>query len=839
MDKSRAFLLAAALLVACSEDPEPAPPPPTVDLAAPVPDGQARAGRVGRTEELIGGPQAKGKIGDYKLMNSRVRFIIEDARPSSGYGPYGGGILDADRVRPQGEPGQSHFGELIQAFDLRAVRPTRVEVVNDGLDGKAAQVRVHAVDDEFPLLEAALSDGTTGVARPLGAKITIDYILEPDAEFLKVITAVRNDGEEELRISDSQLGAMFGDGVRQFIEGGGFGDIQGEVGAMFGAASEKSPVSYGFVSPRMQPLLSFLGITLLSMGEMVLPPGREGRVPLYVLVGDGDVASLLAVREKLEGKSLPRLRVTATAGGKPVPGARVHVTGEGGYRALGRSDAEGVATFPLPPGDYQVEAIADGRDSTGPLSVSHTALGSIVQAGMQEAGTFIARTTESGTAIPFKLILFRESGSPKSYPSSYGETRMPAGAHWIEFAGVDGAKLSLAAGKYRAVAQRGFEYDLSETVIDVVPGKTVQHEFKLTRVVDTVGWVSADFHIHAAPSPDSDDVVPYKVLSFGAEGLEVAVSTDHEFIADYEPVVRGLGLERFVKTIIGSEVTTVSYGHFNAFPLKILDAPNNGAVSWYRKSARQIFDEIRRNPGEPMLQMNHPRGGIASGYFSMIGFDRETFTAQNQEDFHTDFDAMEVLNGKRFASSEQEVQLDWFAFLKRGYRVVGTGNSDSHHSLTSEVGTPRTYVKVDTDEPSLLDEAAFIQATREGRATMSAGVFVTFTLNGKGLGELATLEDGKAKLAIKVQSPAWTGAIETLEVLRNGEVVARRTLSATGVVRYEGEIIDEPTADAFYVVRVRSEAGNLGPAAPTTRPYGLTNPIWVDVDGNGKFDPPL
>ncbi len=841
MKTSRAFVvLTSLLLVACDDDPvETTPPPPTVDLVAPVPEGQSRAGRVSKPDELIGGPKAQGRIGDYKLVNSRVRFIIEDVRASSGYGPYGGGILDADRVRPQGEPGQSNFGELIQAFDLRVVRPTSVEVVNDGLDGKAAHVRVKAIDDEFPLLEVALSNGETGAARKLGVEITLDYILEPDADSLKVVSTVRNPGTEELRIGESQLGAMFGDGLRQFVEGGGFGDISAEPGAMFGAASEANTVSYGLVSQRMQPLISFLGMTLLGIGDMTLPPGREGKITLHVLVGDGDMSSLLAIRAKLEGKELPRLSVKASAGGKPVAGARIHVTQGGEYRALGRSDAEGLASIPLPPGDYEVEAVADARDSTGAVPVSLTAAGGSVEVGLQEAGTFVARATEGGSAIPFKLFLFRETGTPKSYPASYGETRMPAGAHWIEFAGVDGAQLTLSAGKYRAVAQRGFEYDLSETVIDVAPGQTVEKEFKLTRVVDTTGWLSADFHIHGEPSPDSDDVLPYKVLSFGAEGLEIPVTTDHEYISDYEPVVRGLGLERFMRTIIGSEVTTVTYGHFNAYPLKQLDQPNNGAVSWYHKSARQIFDEVRRNPGEPMLQMNHPRGGLAQGYFSMIGFDRDTFTAEKQEDFHTDFDAMEVLNGKRFASSEQEVQLDWYAFLKRGHRVVGTANSDSHHSLTSEVGTPRTYVQVDQDEPSLLDEAKFIRRAREGRVTMSAGVFVTFTLNGKAMGELASLEDGKAKLAIKVQSPPWAGPIETLEVLRNGEVVATRALSASGVVRYEGEIVDEPTADAFYVVRVRSETGNLGPGAQTTRPFGLTNPVWVDVDGNGKFDPPL
>ncbi|MFN7134636.1 MAG: CehA/McbA family metallohydrolase, partial [Myxococcales bacterium] len=454
-----------------------------------------------------------------------------------------------------------------------------------------------------------------------------------------------------------------------------------------------------FVAPRMQVLLSFLGMTLLGVGDATIPAGREARLSMHLLVGNGDTASLLAAKARLEGKPQPLMKVRATAAGEPVAGARVHVTDGEAYRALGRTGADGVATLPLPPGEYTVEALSDRRESSGPVQVSHTAAGSSVDAGIEPAGTLLARATESGQPIPFKLVLFREGASPRTYPRTYGEVRMPANAHWVHFAGLDGAELPLAAGRYRAVAQRGFEYDLSEQIVDVAPGQTTTLDFKLTRVVNTTGFVSADFHIHGAPSPDSDDLLVYKVLSFGAEGLEIPVSTDHETIADYEPVVRGLKLERFMKTMVGSEVTTVTFGHFNAFPMRLLDEPNNGAVRWYNKPARQIFDEVRRNPGEPLLQINHPRGGIGSGYFSMIGFDRDSFTADKQEHFFTDFDVMEVLNGARFESSEAEVQQDWFAFLRRGHRITGTGNSDSHHSLTSEVGTPRTYVEVGEDEP--------------------------------------------------------------------------------------------------------------------------------------------
>ena len=42
-----------------------------LDLSVQLADGETRAGQITRENELIGGPMAKAKIGDYKLYNSR------------------------------------------------------------------------------------------------------------------------------------------------------------------------------------------------------------------------------------------------------------------------------------------------------------------------------------------------------------------------------------------------------------------------------------------------------------------------------------------------------------------------------------------------------------------------------------------------------------------------------------------------------------------------------------------------------------------------------------------------------------------------------------------------
>ena len=46
--------------------------------------------------------------------------------------------------------------------------------------------------------------------------------------------------------------------------------------------------------------------------------------------------------------------------------------------------------------------------------------------------------------------------------------------------------------------------------------------------------------------------------------------------------------------------------------------------------------------------------------------------------------------------------------------------------------------------------------------------------------------------------------------------------------------------DTWFIVHVTSRTGTLDPVYSSgSRPFAFTNPIWLDVDGNGRFDPPM
>ena len=154
--------------------------------------------------------------------------------------------------------------------------------------------------------------------------------------------------------------------------------------------------------------------------------------------------------------------------------------------------------------------------------------------------------------------------------------------------------LELPPGTYLVYASRGLEYTIDSQPITVTSGSTANVSLAVERVVDTSGYVSMDFHVHSGKSFDSSLPLVDRVASYLAEGVEVMVSTDHDFISDYSPMISSLSAEDEINSIIGNELTggipvpadptqdgTVfpeGIGHWNAWPLTVIaNNRRNGA----------------------------------------------------------------------------------------------------------------------------------------------------------------------------------------------------------------------------------------------------------------------
>src|SRR5690606_1111137 len=105
------------------------------------------------------------------------------------------------------------------------------------------------------------------------------------------------------------------------------------------------------------------------------------------------------------------------------------------------------------------------------------------------------------------------------------------------------------------------------TEVTLAAGEDAPITTTLARSVDTPGVMCADFHIHSHRSVDSSDPSTLKVAGLVADGLEIAIRSEHEWVSDYAPVIDTMGLSDFAFGIAGLELTTFTYGHFGVFPL--------------------------------------------------------------------------------------------------------------------------------------------------------------------------------------------------------------------------------------------------------------------------------
>ncbi len=131
-------------------------------------NGILRAKKIDDQRDLIGGPAAKSKLGDYLIENDQIRATIGGPGPGFSAGVFGGTLLDVDRHRWQTEYQDGHgWDQFSESFPLAnllitnpadptqvlkltakdmtvtgdATQPT-ITIISDGSDGKEARIRV-------------------------------------------------------------------------------------------------------------------------------------------------------------------------------------------------------------------------------------------------------------------------------------------------------------------------------------------------------------------------------------------------------------------------------------------------------------------------------------------------------------------------------------------------------------------------------------------------------------------------------------------------------------------------------------------------------------------------
>jgi hypothetical protein len=842
------FYIPLLSVCACkSEAPQPEKPP---EILAPLPldeplgEGRARAGLISKPEELLTGVTAKGRLGDYKLYNSKIAVVIGKPGFARGYQPFGGTIVDADRVRAPGEEGHSTFGEIINAFDLSVLEPESISVVSDGRDGGPAIVRVSGRPADLPLFKTLLSIIANRERKAL--TIDLDYVLAPDSDALELRYTLFNAGDLDDEIGLPLSGLMFGDGAQPFIQTYGFASPEpGSRSEYYGAVAPDVSYFFGRKGTPIAFVLSQSGINLGGFGDSFKIRARERITIGYtLLVGDGDLSRTQAMWRKEMGQDpLPELRGRVlSASGEPVAGARVHVTvpnpaHEGrDYETMTRTGLDGTFRLEASAGEHIVTVATDAQIISEPKRVMMGET-SELDVRLPAPGRLSYRLTdENGQLLPAKLTIVPESPNIARVPSRFGEALQPGGTLRAEF-GINGQGLvSLPAGDYSVYASRGSEYEVVRRSVHVDSDMESHVQARLTRSVDTKGWMSTDTHIHSQLSPDSPDLFPFKVSAMVVEGLELPISTEHESIGDFNPAIRQLQLEPWIKGVIGSEITTMVYGHFNAFPLvPDPEKPGNGRIDWYEKSPAETFAAIHANPGRPFLQVNHPRSAAFGGYFSAMGFDRDRFAARRASEFSMDFEGIEVANGCGVRGIEANEMPDWFSFLNKGVKKLALGSTDNHHAGHGGMGYAKTYVRMPTDDPSAATIEDFRAAFFAGRAVVSCGPFLEMRIGTGEIGDMVKISGEVLEVEARAAGPSWMD-LDQIELIVNGEVREIVQLQPRSGDRFHGTIRTSIPAgrDGWAIVRVRG-SDPQGIWAFGEMPWAFTNPIYFDANDDGRW----
>ncbi len=775
--------------------------------------------------DLLWGPAATGAIGDFMVENGLLVAVITRDASTSGFACSAGNLADLAPL-PDGEDQINEMFLYLNDEFPRQARYDEVKISKKGGGRRPAIIRASGVD--------------TGNAR---IKIETDYILRPNEPWLTVETRFTNTGTvpiDRFTIGDAvQWGR-----TEHMAPGYGF-DLPGRRVSVDWICGIGNDTSYALV-PDGQTKFDTPNGSMWSdpMGAVVsLVPKKTVTYVRHLVVGRGDTASLAPAVAKLRGDRTGRFTGRVTHEGEAVRDAMVRMFDKNSRLAgLARVDRNGWYSIELAPGTYWAQAEAPGRISVQTSSVALLSLEAAANATknfqMGAQGVLAWRIqSDDGRAPPVRLTVVGIDGSPTPH---FGPSFRADGAENLLLSARGVGEHPISPGKYRVLVTRGLEYELIDRRVSIDAGERVEVTGRLERSVKTPGFISTDLHQHAAPSFDSGVSLPDRALANAAEGVEVLVATEHNILIDYRSIVATSGLGRDVYPVVGVEATTHSIGHFNALPLEIQSGkPRGGMLDPEGWTPDEIFTFVRRlgfADIPPFVQVNHPRSP-RTGYFGIM---KLTDGGSGDDRYSGAFDGVEVITfGKK---DETDASLaDWYALLRRGYRYTGTGTSDSHAISNRPVGWPRTYVCVDDDSPPRLDLAAFTAALKGGCATVSAGPFVTIRAGDHRMGELVQAEAGTLDVEVEVQAPSWIGT-DRLILFVDGTPKIEVPLPRRGVVRYHATHRITCARDCFVTAFVDSKQSfePVITVRPDMDPYpiAVTNPIYLDVDGDGRYSPP-
>ncbi len=806
---------------------------------------EARAGRISAADlPAVRSGLVTWSDGDFVIANDRIALVIEDVGDSDLYDPWGGRPVGLARVDDHKLVEPNNFGELFLLTGRSTIVTDSVSVVNDGSDGRTAVIRARGKLHPLPFFENLIA---VVYSEPwLDIDAAIDYELAPGSDHVDIYLRYAS-SRAEAKVSPSTLHAlMYTERTPAFQPGRGFDPTLN--GAPYLALVDDEATSWAYL-----PGEGTLGSSLAASGFLgAFSPGFEmpackriERLHAKIAIGGPGLDGAVVAAASTRGDVLREIRGTVTRGSVSVPRVHVHALDAAGqYLTRAVTRADGTFTLHVPVGaDVSLTAVHRGDQN---VTVHAGFIAKAPPIDLPAVGSIEVAAVENGSPVPVRIQVLPVAPTIlPAVPETWGEEAITSGRLHVVYA-IDGsATMIVPPGRWEVVVSRGYEYEVERSIVDVVADAQVHVDAVMEHSVNTANIQCGDFHVHTSRSNDSGDDATQKVAQAIADGLEMPVRSDHEWVADFSKEIAELFATQWAAAFGSIELTSFEiWGHMGVFPLTPRpDEVNAGAPKWQTfptaaspdtelatLSPKAVFDAARARPEAPVIIINHPRG--PTNYFGYVGYDPGTGLADSVADWDTTFTLVEVFNNSSWRDNRNGTVTDWFGLLKAGRKVFSVGSSDTHRMAVNPVGYPRTCIRVGTDDPQQLTASGVRDQLAAGHSTISGGIYVTAKLGTAQSGETVTGAGSPMMLDVTVQAATWV-EVDEIEIVVDGQMVDKITVMASDAdptnpaIRWRGQVPIQVTATGGFVVVAASGNRALDPVHPGKHPFGVTNPIFV------------
>ena len=258
--------------------------------------------------------------------------------------------------------------------------------------------------------------------------------------------------------------------------------------------------------------------------------------------------------------------------------------------------------------------------------------------------------------------------------------------------------------------------------------------------------------------------------------------------------LQAIAERRGVAFIPGIELSA-SWGHFNAYPLKV---GQKLAIDTGTATIDDIIKEGRRQ-GAAVVQVNHPF--IPYGYFTSVG------AGVAPGGFNPTFDLVEINAGA--PADDVKVLHALWDYWNAGHHYYLSAGTDTHDVWRDESGSVRAFAHID----GAVTAETFARSLKEGHGYVSFGPLVFPSVM---FGDELKVKPGETfVLGFDLQSVA---GLKQAELIGGGRVLKTQTFSGTPHEVHVDFPLTTPRA-AWYALIVEDSQGHKA----------YTDPVWVDA----------